>query len=181
MLNPGLEMDGETAGPPSLIQLPTCSDTDKRFMSSQQGPDLADSQAPAFTPASTPKATPNVTPTFTPTSTTYTWAQSTPSTSGSLDSCGYTPPPFDKYLLWRPNGRYTRLIPADMLPPLRDIPPQQIEKAGSYVLMPPNIPNADGIWLYNEPVSLLAHSAPKPARALGSKEDLQVRSRNFGF
>lgn len=38
------------------------------------------------------------------------------------------------YCLDRGNGQFTRLIPADMLPPLSDIPPRETKADGMYVL-----------------------------------------------
>lgn len=38
------------------------------------------------------------------------------------------------YCLDRGNGQFTRLIPADLLPPLSDIPPRETKAEGMYVL-----------------------------------------------
>jgi len=58
-------------------------------------------------------------------------------------------PPFHGYLLWRGDGQYTRLIPADTLPPLKGIPPTQTNKVGYWVCPPPTSASETG-WSYQQ-------------------------------
>lgn len=43
-------------------------------------------------------------------------------------------PDFQPYFLERENGQFTRLIPADTLPPLNEVPPREVSTKGHYVL-----------------------------------------------
>jgi hypothetical protein len=63
-------------------------------------------------------------------------------------------PPFHTYLLWRDDGRYTPLVPADLLPPIRGIPATQSDKVGSWVCPPPNGPSPAG-WIYQQPIEFV--------------------------
>ena len=63
-------------------------------------------------------------------------------------------PPFHTYLLWRDDGRYTPLVPADLLPPIRGIPATQSDKVGSWVCPPPNGPGPAG-WIYQQPIEFM--------------------------
>ncbi|KAK0638733.1 hypothetical protein B0T16DRAFT_421699 [Cercophora newfieldiana] len=85
-------------------------------------------------------------------------------------------PPFKGYLLWRSDGQYTRLIPADTLPPLQGIPASQTNKVGYWVCPPPNAPGENG-WAYQQPVELVEqYPSARPASHQGvSDEDLQSR------
>jgi len=59
------------------------------------------------------------------------------------------------YCFDRGNGQYTRLIPADMLPDLKDIPKLQDSKVGMIVLRPPQASPPSGFNSNIEPVPLL--------------------------
>ncbi|KAK4452366.1 hypothetical protein QBC34DRAFT_377376 [Podospora aff. communis PSN243] len=81
-------------------------------------------------------------------------------------------PPFQGYLLWRGDGQYTRLVPADLLPPLKGIPASQTNKVGFWVCPPPNAATETG-WAYQQPIEL-EHLGPASHRGV-NEEDLQTR------
>ncbi|KAK5658550.1 hypothetical protein OQA88_1943 [Cercophora sp. LCS_1] len=79
------------------------------------------------------------------------------------------------YLLDRGNGVYTRLIPADMLPPMDGIPVTEVATPGACVLAQPSRPDENGRWLYQQRVSFSA-SVPNVPPGLARSiplEDLQ--------
>lgn len=57
------------------------------------------------------------------------------------------------YCLRRSENQYTRLIPADMLPALNEIPSRQSDARGLVVLPPLRVPAPEGAAEMNEPVS----------------------------
>ncbi len=69
-------------------------------------------------------------------------------------------PQFHSYLLYRGNGIYTRMIPADLLPPLVGIPATQSDRIGSWVLMPPTAQGPNGSWLCHTPVEVVVSHRP---------------------
>ncbi|KAI1136135.1 hypothetical protein F5Y05DRAFT_420267 [Hypoxylon sp. FL0543] len=75
------------------------------------------------------------------------------------------------YCYDRGNGQYTRLIPADMLPPLKDIPALQQSCSGMIVLPQPRTSPPNGRSSNTEPVALRG-----PPNAPGSSSDT-IQSR----
>ena len=57
------------------------------------------------------------------------------------------------YCLDRGNGQYTRLVPADMLPALAEIPPRQTGPNGMVVLPSLQLPPPQGVPEMNRPVT----------------------------
>ncbi|KAJ2901465.1 hypothetical protein MKZ38_001806 [Zalerion maritima] len=87
---------------------------------------------------------------------------------------GLDPEAFSGYCYDRGNGNYTRLIPADMLPPLRDIPAQVQGHGGMVVLPVPRASPPEGGRSSNtESVALLTPSS-KPSGDIQSRIDTIV-------
>jgi hypothetical protein len=58
------------------------------------------------------------------------------------------------YCLKRPNGRYTRLVPADMLPGLNELPATQSSAQGMVLLPDLNMKPPQGVFGMNQPVTV---------------------------
>ncbi|KAF4464411.1 hypothetical protein FALBO_8752 [Fusarium albosuccineum] len=58
------------------------------------------------------------------------------------------------YCVQRPDGRYTRLVPADMLPPLNEIPPKQASAQGMVLLPDLHMQPPQGVAKMNQSVSI---------------------------
>ncbi|KAK0614193.1 hypothetical protein B0T14DRAFT_299431 [Immersiella caudata] len=87
-------------------------------------------------------------------------------------------PPFQGYLLWRGDGQYTRLVPADLLPPLKGIPATQTNKVGYWVCPPPNAATETG-WVYQQSIEL---EQLRPTSHQGvNDEELQVSLLSFSY
>ncbi|KAI1363788.1 hypothetical protein F5Y08DRAFT_354096 [Xylaria arbuscula] len=78
------------------------------------------------------------------------------------------------YCYDRGNGQYTRLIPADMLPPLQHIPALQHGYAGMVVVPQPRGLPPNGQWSNTEPIVLVRSpptTPPSPADTIQSRID----------
>ncbi|OBS29161.1 hypothetical protein FPOA_03098 [Fusarium poae] len=62
------------------------------------------------------------------------------------------------YCLKRPNGRYTRLVPADMLPGLNELPATQSSAQGMVLLPDLNMKPPQGVFGMNQPVTVKARA-----------------------
>ncbi|KAI1380577.1 hypothetical protein F4677DRAFT_461945 [Hypoxylon crocopeplum] len=82
------------------------------------------------------------------------------------------------YCYDRGNGQYTRLIPADMLPPLKDIPALQQSCSGMMVLPLPRALPPNGRSSNTEPVALRnpSNSPTSPSDTIQSRIDTIVAS-----
>ncbi|KAM5364029.1 hypothetical protein ACJZ2D_011708 [Fusarium nematophilum] len=58
------------------------------------------------------------------------------------------------YCLQRPDGQYTRLIPADMLPALNEIPARQASARGMMLLPDLNSMPPQGVAIMNQPITI---------------------------
>ncbi|KAF4975260.1 hypothetical protein FZEAL_7927 [Fusarium zealandicum] len=64
------------------------------------------------------------------------------------------------YCIQRPDGRYTRLVPADMLPALSEIQAKQSSAQGMVLLPDLHMQPPQGVAKMNQPVTVKAPSAP---------------------
>ena len=89
------------------------------------------------------------------------------------------------YCFDRGNGQYTRLVPVDMLPPLKDIPARQSDSSGLIILPAPTKPGPEGRSINVGPafeltVSLSWHQIPKD-KANNSSVSPAGSRRNAGY
>lgn len=78
------------------------------------------------------------------------------------------------YCLDRGNGQFTRLVPADMLPPMNEIPPRQVGAAGMVILPPLQAAPPHGIAEMDQPLTVVKVRVSFSSSQVGEKKRLSV-------